>query len=136
MSEKAMYRGRDCEEEKDKCRGRDCEEKGKCRGRDFEEEIARYIGETVTIFTTSGGESGIGFTGVVLSVNKNFVRLITRIGTGPGCPLGSACNDHEDHNNRGYDNDRGCDNHNRGFRVGSVTDIPINRITAFVHNAI
>ena len=29
----------------------------------------RYIGETVTIFTTSGGESGMGFTGVVISSN-------------------------------------------------------------------
>ena len=26
------------------------------------------IGETVTIYTTSGGDSGAGFTGVVLSV--------------------------------------------------------------------
>ena len=99
-------------------------------GRNFEEEIRRYIGETVTIFTTSGGESGDGFTGVVLSVNRNFVRLITQIGTAPGCPLGSSCDDCRDESHK--DND----NNNRRFRVGSVTDIPTDRIAAFVHNAV
>lgn len=53
--------------------------------------LANYIGETVTIFTASGGQSGTGFTGVVLSVNECFVRLITRIGPPPGCSLGNAC---------------------------------------------
>lgn len=42
--------------------------------------LSNYIGETVTIFTSSGGQSGAGFTGVILSVNNVFVRLITRIG--------------------------------------------------------
>ena len=53
--------------------------------------LANYIGETVTIFTSSGGQSGAGFTGVVLAVNECFVRLITRIGPPPGCALGNAC---------------------------------------------
>ena len=95
-----------------------------CEGKNFGEEMCRYIGETVTIFTTSGGESGDGFTGVVLSVNRNFVRLVTQRGTAPGCPLGSSCG----RGQRCYDD--------RRFRPGSVTDIPINRITAFVHNAV
>ena len=99
-------------------------------GRNFEEEIRKYIGETVTIFTTSGGESGDGFTGVVLSVNRNFVRLISQIGTAPGCPLGSTCDNNEECK------DKENNNNNRRFRVGSVTDIPISRIAAFVHNAI
>jgi len=38
------------------------------------------IGETVTIYTTSGGDSGSGFTGVILAVNPCFVRLVTHIG--------------------------------------------------------
>ncbi|MFZ5987465.1 MAG: hypothetical protein ACOYWZ_10135 [Bacillota bacterium] len=53
--------------------------------------LANYIGETVTIFTSSGGQSGAGFTGVVLAVNNVFVRLLTRIGPPPGCSLGNAC---------------------------------------------
>jgi len=48
--------------------------------------LSNYIGETVTIFTKSGGQSGAGFTGVILSVNDCFVRLITRIGPPPDVP--------------------------------------------------
>lgn len=60
-------------------------------GGNFAALLANYIGETVTIFTSSGGQSGAGFTGVVLAVNECFVRLITRIGPPPGCALGNAC---------------------------------------------
>ena len=60
-------------------------------GGNFAALLADYIGETVTIFTTSGGQSGSGFTGVILNVNNVFVRLITRIGPPPGCSLGNAC---------------------------------------------
>lgn len=60
-------------------------------GGNFSLLLANYIGETVTIFTSSGGQSGAGFTGVVLAVNEVFVRLITRIGPPPGCSLGNAC---------------------------------------------
>ncbi|HBT64454.1 MAG TPA: hypothetical protein DEB10_07335 [Ruminococcaceae bacterium] len=115
----------------------------------FVEHLSRFIGETVTIFTTSGGQSGSGFTGVILSVNRCFVRLITRIGPAPGCALGNACNDNRNHRSSccgdgGYDNrsyDNGYDNRSFGGRfnynnVGSVTDIPIDRIASFVHNAV
>jgi len=42
--------------------------------------MVRHIGQTVTIFTTSGGLSGSGFTGVLLSVDCNCVRLLADIG--------------------------------------------------------
>lgn len=104
----------------------------------FVEHLSRFIGRTVTIFTTSGGLSGQGFTGVVLSVNNSFVRLITRIGPAPGCSLGSACS-RRFRGDNGSDNDfdfnNGSDRFNR-FNVGSVTDIPIDRIASFVHDAI
>ncbi|MFZ5987035.1 MAG: hypothetical protein ACOYWZ_07910 [Bacillota bacterium] len=64
---------------------------GAFTGGNFAALLANYIGETVTIFTSSGGQSGAGFTGVVLAVNECFVRLITRIGPPPGCSLGNAC---------------------------------------------
>jgi hypothetical protein len=64
---------------------------GLIAGGNFAALLAEYIGETVTIFTSSGGQSGSGFTGVVLNVNNVFVRLITRIGPPPGCSLGNAC---------------------------------------------
>lgn len=96
------------------------------------EELSRFVGRTVTIFTTSGGISGSGFTGVVLLVNNSFVRLVTRIGPAPGSPLGNTCS------RRLNDNNFNVNDLNNGgrFNVGSVTDIPINRIASFVHDAI
>ena len=115
----------------------------------FYNSLARYIGQTVTIFTTSGGESGRGFTGVVASVNRNVVKLITEIGPGPGCALGNAC-DYEDlgedfgglgeglgeHEGNGKNRSRRNRNGFNGFGLGSIVEIPIERIAAFVHNAV
>lgn len=135
-------------------------------GGNFAALLANYIGETVTIFTSSGGQSGAGFTGVILSVNNCFVRLITRIGPPPGCSLGNACTGFNvgpwdyGFGGTGY----GCgsasgygDSYGPGpilpaselgaitaggwngypvYTVGSVTDIPIDSIVSFVHNAV
>jgi hypothetical protein len=124
--------------------------------------LAKYIGETVTIFTSSGGDSGSGFTGVIMTVNEVFVRLLSRIGPPPGCSLGNACNNF----NVGYGpgvagvgvgtcggaggfgpgpilpaNEIGAFSAGgwNGYpvaTVGSVTDIPIAAIVSFVHNAV
>jgi len=64
---------------------------GGYEGGNFTSHIAKYIGETVTIFCSCGGQSGSGLTGVVLAVNDCFVRLLTRVGPPPGCALGNAC---------------------------------------------
>ncbi len=53
--------------------------------------LCRYIGQTVTVFTTSGGASGCGFTGVLMSANECFIRLLTCVGSAPSCPIGSNC---------------------------------------------
>ncbi len=92
------------------------------------EELCRYIGQTVTIFTTSGGASGCGFTGVLLFVNPCYVTLVNRIGTPPSNPFGESniCD-------RG--DSRHADHHERHV-VGSVTDIPVDKIASFCHNAI
>ena len=88
--------------------------------------LSNLTGETVTIFTTSGGDSGSGFTGVILAVNECFVRLVTHIGPAPGCALGNACAP-------GYGMAAG---YGSVRTVGSVTDIPIDRIVALVSNAV
>lgn len=115
--------------------------------------ICEYIGETVTIFTTSGGVSGCGFTGVVLSVNACFVRLITEQGTAPSSPISeSICGDFEGGKGGkgcGYDGiggagmggpgmgGPGMNGHRNDYRrFGSVCDIPIENIAAFCHNAV
>jgi hypothetical protein len=108
--------------------------------------ISRFIGETVTIFTTSGGASGCGFTGVVLTVNQCFVRLVTEQGIAPTNPLAeNICPDMDNGPGGGIrglgEGLRGCGrgngNGNGNMRtVGSVCDIPIDRIAAFCHNAV
>jgi hypothetical protein len=142
-------------------------------------DLARHIGQTVTIFTTSGGESGEGFTGILASVNNRFVRLILQIGSAPGCALGNCCEEEResDHfrenesdrnsdlrrrgsefnefsfDNREEDRNRNTErirntnrirntdrNRNRfdcsGRTLGAIVDIPVDRIAAFVHNAV
>ncbi len=101
------------------------------------EHMRRFIGKTVTIFTTSGGASGCGFTGVILSVNSRFVRLVTDQGFPPTNPLAeNICGDMD--NGPGPRGGLGfCKGNDRPFRtVGSVCDIPVDRIAAFCHNAI
>lgn len=116
----------------------------------FLRELLRFVGETVTIYTTSGGESGMGFTGVLLDVNRDFVRLLTDIGPAPACALGSCCDvrsrrddDYDDDDDFDFEMDFEEDEGNNrgrincGFRnTGAVVDIPVNRIAAFVHNAL
>ncbi len=97
--------------------------------------LCKFIGETVIIFTASGGISGCGFTGVILSVNCDFVRLVTQQGTAPTCPLSDSCCGDFDNNDTGGNNNCGHHHKKRPF-VGSVCDIPVDSIVAFCHNAV
>lgn len=91
-------------------------------------ELCRHIGETVTIFTASGGASGCGFTGVLLRVNPCYVTLVNRIGQPPANPISeSIC----------WELLNGKEGKGTPvFMVGSVYDIPIDKIVAFCHNAV
>lgn len=111
---------------------------GGSRGPSLIEHMRRYIGETVTIFTTSGGASGCGFTGVILSVNPCFVRLVTEQGTPPANPLAeNVCGEMDNGPDKGPGGlfCRGPERP-RYRAVGSVCDIPVDRIAAFCHNAV
>lgn len=112
----------------------------------FVQHLTRFLGETVTIFTTSGGESGSGFTGVLTLVTPDYVRLVTAIGAPPACSLGNECDCLDGHGlfgrgfrrgfrrgHRGFD---GFEGFGRFFGLGSVVDIPIVRIASFVHNTL
>lgn len=57
----------------------------------LESSLFRYVGQTVTIFTCSGGISGGGFTGVLAHVGDGCIKIITAIGAAPGCAVGSEC---------------------------------------------
>ena len=95
------------------------------------EDMCRYIGQTVTIFTTSGGLSGSGFTGVLICADCNCVRLLCDIGAAPACPIGSSCTS--------FMTPCGIADGYGGFcgnPLGAVAVIPTCAIAAFTHNAI
>jgi hypothetical protein len=48
--------------------------------------MTRYVGQTVTVFTTGGGLAGNGFTGVLAGLCNNTIKLITDIGAPPRAP--------------------------------------------------
>lgn len=110
-------------------------------GINFVAVLTDHIGQTVTIFTTSGGDSGSGFTGVLVFVNCSFIRLISQIGPAPSCALGNCC---DNMNNALYGDtldEAQINNTNLRFNChinnfGSIIDIPIVFIAAFVHNAV
>ncbi|MCL2456687.1 MAG: hypothetical protein FWD19_03980 [Defluviitaleaceae bacterium] len=130
------------------------------------ESMARYIGQTVTIFTKSGGLSGNGFTGVLAGICDGCVKLITDIGAPPACPLGSSCCGGFPEWGGGFEGGCRCGaregacgractcgferggfergGYGRGYGrfgmgwnwLGSVTVIPCESIASFTHNAI
>ncbi len=105
--------------------------------------LVRYVGQTVTIFTASGGLSGSGFTGVLLCADLNTIHLLTDMGEFPACPVGSCCTG-------GIVGQCGCGTapfanacgggfaNNVPIRnpLGSVCIIPTRAIVSFTHNAI
>lgn len=104
----------------------------------FLQHLTRFLGETVTVFTTSGGESGSGFTGVLTLVTPDYVRLVTAIGSPPTCSLGNDCDCLDSHGlfGRGFRRGGFSRGFGRGLGLGSVVDIPISRIASFVHNTL
>jgi hypothetical protein len=89
--------------------------------------LTDYIGQTVTIFTTSGGPAGFGFTGVLVSVHEYYLKLLIKVGAPPECPLGSHC---------GYPVFRKSRTVLAYSGLGSIAVIPLDKITAFVYNAL
>ena len=96
------------------------------------ESLCDNIGKTVTIFTTSGGISGSGFTGVLLSADRHVVRLLSCIGAPPCCPLGSSCTIDFTPFGPSNFNDSGF----FGNPLGGVAVIPLHAIACFTHHAI
>lgn len=89
-------------------------------GESFLMSLARYISQTVTIYTVSGGQSGSGFTGVLLEVCKDHIRILTSTASPPACPFGDIS---------GYSDEK-------TISLGSIAEIPLSKIAAFIHNAV
>ncbi|WP_243159346.1 hypothetical protein [Clostridium sp. cel8] len=117
----------------------DCEDENYSIGSiNFLDNLNNYIGKSITIFTASGGESGSGFSGVLMDTNKYFLRLITKIGPAPDCSLGNSCDSSSDSDPTDgcYNNCPNYHNSKNNNNFGSLVDIPIDKIVAFVHNVL
>lgn len=90
------------------------------------EELSKFIGQTVIIFTISGGATGRGFTGVLLRANTSFVTLVNRLGAPPNWPLDEilSCGFGSGENELPAP----------VYIVSSICDIPLTQIAAFCHN--
>lgn len=89
----------------------------------FTQSLLKYIGQTITIYITGGGDSGSGFTGVLLDVKKDYIKILSKAMSPPAISLGSLCEAETIKEN--------CED-----PLGIVTNIPIDKIAAFVHNVI
>ncbi len=87
-------------------------------------EIKKHLGETVTVYTTSGGSSGSGYTGVLIQINCFFIKIIKHTGPRP-------CNSPKYGSKRCYM----CKRFGVKYTV-TTSIIPIDKIAAFVFNAI
>jgi len=105
----------------------------------FAEHLSKYMEETVTVFVKCGGESGVGFTGVLSEVTDSFICLIVRTVPPPICPF--SPNKYIYHGlsyrpapapSRHSTGNKGSQCFLPGFY--SKVYIPIYRIAAFVHS--
>jgi len=94
-----------------------------------------HIGRTVTVFTESGGISGAGFTGVLLTADFGCIRLLASIGAPPACPIGSTCLDSFGGPGFGRGGPEGGAPF-FGNPMGAICVIPTDAIVCFTHNAI
>ncbi|WP_312693078.1 hypothetical protein [Caproiciproducens sp.] len=81
------------------------------------------IGRVVTVFTKSGGASGCGFTGLLVKVDCDFIKLVTELPCAPSHPFGL-----------GFGNRSTGRNHCCGNEFGTTVVIPIDAIVSFVFN--
>lgn len=90
--------------------------------------MKKFIGENVLIFTTVGGAAGSGFEGILLSIECDFVRLLSEQGTSPNCPISPICDIPSGVYAQGSPYPK--------FKTGSICDIPFDKIVCFTHNAV
>jgi len=93
---------------------------GRCKNHHFLADAIRdNIGNTVTVYTSSGGVSGYGFTGLLTDTDNCNIKLVTSPPAPPASPF---------LNTRRYN---GCFNPS-----GSIAIIPIDQIVAFVYRKV
>lgn len=90
---------------------------------------SEYEGQTVTVFVNSGGGAGNGFTGVLLLQTDLYLKLLILPSAPPQCSLGNACCAKDV-------NLLFCTLCPYNQTIGAMAEIPLEAVTAFVHNSI
>ena len=91
------------------------------------ESLVNNIGRIVTIFTTSGGVSGCGFTGLLSCASCESVKLVTTPATAPPHPFCGR---------RICSGSSFSNVHAAPIRYGSVCVIPTNKIVCFTFSEV
>lgn len=91
----------------------------------FLHQLYELIGKTVIIHTMMTGDEGKGFTGILLSVNESYIRLVTRAGSPPQY----KGMEEPQKRNKGYYQSIQFQDH-----FGTITLIPINKLVAITYN--
>lgn len=99
----------------------------------FECELEKHLGETVTVFTTSGGESGSGFTGILLYVNQSYIKLISQIGPPPSLIVNNQHDTNKSINKSNRDKNKA---NIYSIARGTGVIIPLDKIVSFVYNSV
>lgn len=95
----------------------------------FSKHMSEYIGQTVTVYTTSESCAGCGITGVLIECTSSHIRLVTQIGPPPEKPKRKAC--------RHCWYYKSClEAAERLKSLGSVAEIPLCNLVVFVHNSL
>lgn len=90
----------------------------------FVDSLLKYIGQTITIYTISGGSTGEGFTGILLDVTVDHIKILSRPAAPPSCPIDNCCSLEGEEMNE------------KDISLGVMTNILHDKIAAFVHNII
>jgi len=79
-------------------------------------ELSDMIGKPITVFVNGGGASGSGFTGILIEVLCDSIKLITAMPSAPTIHKNRSCKK------------KHCSN------FGTCTTIMLNHITAITYN--
>jgi hypothetical protein len=97
---------------------------------DIFRECERHIGRIVTVFTQSGGCSGCGFTGLLVAVDCDAIKLETTSPIAPINPFECCCRGVRGVDNLGFRHHRCCN------PFGTICVIPKDKIVSFCCNQI
>lgn len=99
-----------------------CTNNNNNRDNDLVDAIAANLGKVCTVFTKSGGASGCGFTGLLVQVNDDFIKVVTQLPC--ACGQEFSTNINRPINNRCLGNNG----------LTTTCTIPTNAIASFVCN--